>query len=197
MLSFRSERNNRLRSTVQSRDRFLSLRLFLFARAVSKLSTGPRSPCSKHCAATEFQSKQSPRSLPQPASRKLLLRNVRRFLWATLNLESGLNPVATAPGTDCSLLTANCSLVLRHYFFATLEEFAHFTLGRRRQNLQSVRSSLLQLFLLHVGKFGQMIFRPTVFDKLQRIILAQRMSFPIGRQKYSSQIRMVAECHPE
>src|SRR6266446_2880045 len=38
-----------------------------------------------------------------------------------------------------------------------------------------------------------MIFRPSVFDKLERVVFAQRMSFPIRRQQNPSQVRMIAK----
>src|ERR1700738_1800231 len=40
-----------------------------------------------------------------------------------------------------------------------------------------------------------MIFCPSVFDKLQRIILSQWMPFPIRRQEYSPQVGGVAKLH--
>src|SRR6266404_1995363 len=78
---FHSEYNNRSRSTVQLRDRFLSLRPSLFSRAVSKPEIERRWPYSRHCAAKGFQSKQIPRPPPLPANRKLLLRSGRLSLW--------------------------------------------------------------------------------------------------------------------
>src|SRR5207247_2651591 len=130
----RSERNSRLCSTVQSRDRFLSLRLSLSGRVVSRAETEPHSLCSTRCAARKSPSKQSQRSRPRPESRKLWLRNGRRSLLVTLNLVWSSALGGRLSGEPPEGGTPN-SLILRHYFLTTLEQFAHFAFRGRRQNL--------------------------------------------------------------
>src|ERR1051325_8469174 len=96
-----------------------------------------------------------------------------------------------------SLLTAHCLLILRHHFFSTPEKISHFALLRHGQNLEAVRPALLNLFALYIGELRQVTFGPRVLNKLERIVLAQRMPLPIRRQKNPPQIRMMVKDNAE
>src|SRR3979411_1850336 len=88
-------------------------------------------------------------------------------------------------------------LVFRHYFLTTLKYLAHHALLWHREYFQAISAPLIQLLALHVGHLRQVSLGPRVLDKLERVILSKRMPFPIRRQKYSSQVRMVIEAHSE
>src|SRR6476620_352560 len=94
-----------------------------------------------------------------------------------------------------SLFTFHSSLVLRHHFFATLQNLAHHALLGNRKYLQAISASLIQLFPLHLVHLRQVSLCPLIFDELKGVVFSERMSFPIRRQQDAAQVRMVSKAH--
>src|SRR6185503_6225142 len=156
---------------VRSPNQSLPLRQCFSSRPTSTLSHSQRSLCSKHFGEPKFQSKQTPPPWPRRPYRRLSRRNEWRALLV--------------------------SFIFRHDFLAAAKDLAHQTFLRHREYLKAVSAPLLQLLHLHIRHLRQVLFGPGVLHKLQRIVLSERITFPIRWQKQPAQIRMIRETNAE